>query len=102
VLDDTTFQIDRTADVSLRSGESKVVRFGFRVPGTVDNGADLCLRAYAGESTPNAFFGTVGTADLFCIRKGQSGDYTLVPKAEAHQLFDRIHGRHDARKRSRR
>jgi hypothetical protein len=102
VLDETTFQLDHIADVHLDSGESKVIRFAFDIPGTVDNGAQLCVRAYAGKSTPRAFFGTVGTADLFCISKGQNGDYTVVPKAEAHPLFERIHGRRDARTQSRR
>jgi hypothetical protein len=93
VLDYTTFQIDREGIVNLAPGESTVVNLAFWVPTTVDNGASLCVRAYAGESTPSPFFGTVGQADLFCISKGYADTFRSLPPRQARELFDRLHGR---------
>jgi hypothetical protein len=92
VLGDTTFQLDREGIVNLAPGESRVVTLGWWIPTTVDNGAWLCVRAFAGESTPNAFFGTVGAADLFCITKGEDA-FRPLPPARSRPLFDRLHGR---------
>jgi hypothetical protein len=93
VLDYTTFQLSHEGSINLAPGESRVVEFAYWVPTTVDNGAYLCVRAYAGEATPNAFFGTVGTADLFCMTKGFAQTFSPLPPGQSRALFDRLRGR---------
>jgi hypothetical protein len=90
----TTFQINRLyswphkEDLSISPGENKILKFRFRVPDTVANGASICTRAFVGQS-PTAVFNTVAQRFLFRISKGVTG-FTLVPENKARQMLQKL------------
>jgi hypothetical protein len=76
----TIFQTD-TREVKLDWGRSTTLRFRFRVPGAVANGATICALVYVGQN-PSPFFSPVGLNLNFCLTKGASG-FTLMSAQEA-------------------
>jgi hypothetical protein len=72
----TAFQTDTPSDIKLDPGKSRVLRFRFRVRGSVADGANICGTVYVGQGF-NALFNTVGQSYLFCFVKGSSG-FTLM------------------------
>jgi len=77
----TIFQPETPQDVRLNPGKSSVLRFRFRVRGSVADGATICTTVYVGQD-PNALFNTVGRNSDFCFVKGQDG-FTLLSEQEA-------------------
>jgi hypothetical protein len=77
----TTFQTELERDVRLNAGQSTTLRFQFRVPSSVTNGALICAVVYVGEN-PNALLQPLGLEPIFCLNKGQGG-FTLLSGAEA-------------------
>ncbi len=84
----TAFQTNTPATVTLDPGRSTTLRFRFRVPGSVVNGASICGLVYVGQNT-SPFFAPVGLNVVFCLTKGEGG-FTLMPPPEAqaasHQM----------------
>jgi hypothetical protein len=68
----TSFQTGKARAVELEPGKSKILHFGFRVPGSVADGATICASVYIGQK-PSAFFRPVGITGLFCLTKGAGG-----------------------------
>jgi hypothetical protein len=79
--DVTAFQLNPLRDVKLDPGRSATLRFQFRVPGSVADGATICASAYVGQK-PSPFFKPVGMILLFCLTKG-AGGLTLMSPQEA-------------------
>jgi hypothetical protein len=84
----TTFQTDSPRDLSLGAGQSRTLRFRFRVPGRVADGAVICPSAYMGQN-PDALFHPVGHGFLFCLAKGDSG-FDLLSSAEAQMASQQM------------
>ena len=76
----TIFQTD-TRELRLDSSRSTTLRFRFRVPGSVANGATICALVYVGQS-PSPFFSPVGVDLNFCLLKGEGG-FTLMSPQDA-------------------
>jgi hypothetical protein len=89
--DFTNFQVKNLQRLTLNSQESRDVRFEFRVPSKVRDGASICTSVFVGQR-PGAFFDTVGMTFLFCITKGTSG-FLVMPEKEAQQMFRQLDGR---------
>lgn len=66
----TLFQAGRLKKVMLEPGESKVVRFKFKVPKRAADGAYICTQVFFGKGRRNLTFKTVGNTSLFCLSKG--------------------------------
>ena len=82
----TRFQTSDPQNINLLGpGKSKVLRFSFRIPAGVADGATICAQVFVGEGT-NAFFNTNGHRHLFCFSKGASG-FTLMSEQEAQAAF---------------
>lgn len=77
----TAFQTDTPVNVRLDPGRSTTLRFRFRVPGSVANGASICGLVYVGQN-PSPFFAPVGLNVVFCLTKGDAG-FTLMSPQEA-------------------
>ncbi|HSF33647.1 MAG TPA: hypothetical protein VLK82_24675 [Candidatus Tectomicrobia bacterium] len=90
-VDFTHFQVENVRPLRLKSQESRDVRFIFRVPSEVRNGATICTSVFVGQR-PDAFFDTVGIRDLFCISKGITG-FSVMRGKKAQQLFRQLSGR---------
>jgi hypothetical protein len=90
--DFTNFQLKHLQQLRLKSQESREVRFEFRVPSKVRDGAFICTNVFVGER-PDAFFDTVGATDLFCISKGTTGGFSVVSNKKAQQIFRQLNGR---------
>jgi hypothetical protein len=78
----TAFQTDTPRDVQLNPGESTTLRFQFRVPDSVADGAAICASVYVGRN-PSAVFHPEGVSVLFCFAKG-AGGFTLMSEQEMH------------------
>lgn len=89
--DFTNFQVKNLQPLRLKSQESRDVRFEFRVPSKVRDGASICTSVFVSQR-PEAFFDTVGTTSLFCISKGTTG-FSVMPEKEAQQMFRQLDGR---------
>jgi hypothetical protein len=72
----TIFQTNTPSTVQLDPSKSSVLRFQFRVRGSVADGANICTTVYVGQGS-DALFNTVGRSYLFCFTKGSSG-FTLM------------------------
>jgi len=86
VIDFTQFQTAKPQKMILDSGESKIIRFEFAVPGTVRDNIFICTQAFFGQDHLNPFFDTVGQRNLFCISKGSLGAFSVVADREAQKL----------------
>lgn len=84
----TNFQTDTPLEIKLDPGKSSVLRFKFRVRGTVADGANICATVYVGQG-PNALFNTVGQSYLFCFEKGSSG-FTLMSVEETQATLQQL------------
>ncbi len=84
----TAFQADTPNDVKLNPGKSSVLRFRFRVRGSVADGAAICATVYVGQD-PNALFNTVGRGSDFCFVKGSSG-FTLMSVQETQTTLQQM------------
>jgi len=89
--DFTHFQVKHVQQLRLKPQEGKEVRFDYKVPSKVRDGAVICANVFVGER-PEAFFDTVGQTDLFCISKGTTGFAAVSPK-KAQQMFRLLNGR---------
>ena len=81
----TVFQIATPREVRLDPGKSSILRFRFRVPGSVADGATICTQVFVGQGN-DAYFHTVGTVQPFCLTKG-AGGFTLLSEAEAREAI---------------
>ena len=79
--DVTAFQAGRQRAVKLDPGKSTTLRFRFRVPDSVADGATICASVYVGKNS-SAYFNPVGITLLFCFTKG-AGGLTLMSPQEA-------------------
>jgi hypothetical protein len=64
------------------------LRFRFRVPGSVADGATICALAYVGQN-PSPFFHPVGLELVFCLTKG-AGGFTLLSAPEAQAASQQL------------
>lgn len=87
LIGSTFFQPDEPYEVRLAPGQSTVVRYSFRVPPSVQDGAYVCAQAFFGQDPINPFFNTIGQRNLFCIFKGFTGEFSLLPEKEAARVF---------------
>ena len=81
-IDSTNFQTGDPQNVNLGISKNKILRFRFRLPGTVSDGAFICAQVFVGQGK-DAFFNTVGWSSLFCFQKGISG-FTLMSEEQMH------------------
>ncbi len=77
----TSFELGNPRALSLAPGDSVTLPLSFQVPGTINNGATICVRGYAAQRPHE--FNTLGTHDLFCFSKGYGG-FNLVPENKKH------------------
>lgn len=89
LLDSTLFQTASPKKMTLPPGASKVVRFEFEVPSTVNTDATICARVFFGKHRLKPFFNTVGQMPLFCVFKEFTG-FSAVPEKEAHKLLRQL------------
>jgi hypothetical protein len=68
-LGHTRFQTDDPRKLELAPGQSRLVKFEFRVPRSVADGASICAQVFVGHGR-DPFFNTAGFSLLFCIQKG--------------------------------
>jgi hypothetical protein len=92
-IDFTAFQTANPQRMTLRPGASKVVQFEFEVPSTVRDGAVICTDVFVGQDRLQPFFNTVGQTGLFCISKGFTGEFSVVPEKEAQKMLRQLSGR---------
>jgi hypothetical protein len=85
----TTFSVPNPRVLSLTPGESITVPFSFTVPGTVANGAYICVQGFAAQRPHE--FNTLGTQSLFCLNKGING-FSQVPEAQKHEALKKAKG----------
>jgi hypothetical protein len=69
-------------------GESRTLRFRFRVRSAVPVGAIFCSEILVGQN-PDAFFTPVGAAWPFCIEKGAQG-LRVLPAQDAQEALRQI------------
>jgi hypothetical protein len=81
--------------VKLDPRQSRLVQFSFPVPGTVANGALICVDAFVGQN-PTPSFNTVAASTLFCLTKGPSG-FSVMPEGQAHEQLRQLRARALAR-----
>jgi 5-hydroxyisourate hydrolase-like protein (transthyretin family) len=80
----TQFPLGNARTVNLAPAASADLPFSFHVPGSLEDGSTLCVRAYAADR-PNPFK-TIGIHDVLCFRKGMAG-FTVLPDEEKHKLL---------------
>jgi hypothetical protein len=85
----TTFSVPNPRTLSLSPGASLTVPFSFTVPGTVSNGAYICVDGFAAQRPHE--FNTLGSQSLFCLSKGING-FSQVPEAQKHQAVKKAKG----------
>jgi hypothetical protein len=85
----TLFQPQPPRERTVDPAKSTVVHFAFQVPGSVQDGAFICARVFAGEGN-NPFFNTIGQRDLFCIVKGFTGEFLVMSEQEVRQLRQQL------------
>jgi hypothetical protein len=83
--DFTVFQTAIPRELKLDPGKTSILRFRFRVSGSVADGATICTQVFVGQGK-DAYFHTVGTGQLFCLAKGPGG-ITLLSDREAREAF---------------
>jgi 5-hydroxyisourate hydrolase-like protein (transthyretin family) len=93
LIDFTHFQTANPQRMTLAPGASKVVQFAFDVPNTVRDGAFICTQVFIGQNRLQPFFNTAGQRGLFCISKGFTGVFSVVPEKEAQKMFRQMNGR---------
>ncbi len=91
--DFTQFQANHTHPLNLKSGESRIVDFDFKVPGSVADFAGICAVARVGADPVEPSFQVIGDRFLFCIQKQPSGELSVMPEKEArkHMRRGRLH-----------
>lgn len=93
LIDFTNFQTANPTGMTLASEASKVVQFSFDVPSTIRDGALICTQVFFGQNRRAPFFNTLGQKNLFCILKGFTGGFSVVPEKEAQEMFRQLNGR---------
>jgi hypothetical protein len=82
----TQFQAGLPQALRLNTGESRVVKFSFPVPASLQDGAVICASIYVGQGRPNPLFNVVGAAEhAFCVTKGPEG-YSLLKEESLRSL----------------
>ncbi|KPV51640.1 hypothetical protein SE17_20060 [Kouleothrix aurantiaca] len=82
-LNYTFFQAGEPQNIALAPGASQVFWFQFRVPSTVADNTIICAYAFVGEGLTDPFFNTIAERNLFCIQKGYTGLFTVLPAQPA-------------------
>jgi 5-hydroxyisourate hydrolase-like protein (transthyretin family) len=82
----THFPLGNPRSVSLAPAAWTDLPVSFQVPGSLEDGSSICVRAYAGDR-PNPF-NTIGLHDVVCLRKGAEG-LTALPESEKQKLLKR-------------
>lgn len=82
----THFPLGHPRSVSLAPAAWTDLPVSFQVPGSLEDGSMICVRAYAGDR-PNPF-NTIGLHDVLCLRKGADGLQAL-PEEEKQKLLKR-------------
>jgi Bacterial pre-peptidase C-terminal domain len=90
-VDFTNFQVQDDQPLKLKPQESRDVRFKFRVPSEVRDGASIRTDVFVGRR-PDAFFDTIGATFLFCISKGIT-EFSVMTEKKAQQMFQQLGGR---------
>lgn len=85
----TTFQTGVPRSLSLASTASTSLPFNFQVPGSVDNGAYICVQTLVARK-PHAF-NTLGSHFNFCLVKGVYG-FTAVPEERKREAVEKSKG----------
>jgi 5-hydroxyisourate hydrolase-like protein (transthyretin family) len=80
----THFPLGNPRSVSLAPAAYADLPVSFQVPGSLEDGSSICVRAYAGDR-PNPFK-TIGLHDVVCLRKGAEGLMTLPDEEKARLL----------------
>jgi hypothetical protein len=84
-VDFTNFQTDTPRDVKLDPGRSTTLRFRFRVPDSVADGATICAVVYVGHN-PEALFNPAGFHLAFCLTKGENSFTLKTPQNAETEL----------------
>lgn len=82
----THFPLGNPRSVSLAPAAYADLPVSFKVPGSLEDGSSICVRAYAGDR-PNPF-NTIGLHDVICLRKGAEG-LRALPDEEKRKLLKR-------------
>lgn len=85
----TQFQTAEPQRFKLAVGGSAVIEFQFDVPATLDDGVSLCADLFVSRGSgplSSLYFDVVREADLFCVRKGPTGEFLLATQAEAKAI----------------
>jgi hypothetical protein len=85
----TTFEVGSPRSLNLAPGQSVVLPFSFDVPGSVSNGAYICVQGFAAQRPHE--FNTLGTHHLFCLSKGY-GAFNQVPEHQKREAVRRAQG----------
>jgi len=95
LIDYTNFQTAKPQQLTLRPGQSRVVKFEFQVPSTVRDYGYMCADVWAGQNRLYPFFNTVVNHEgwLFCIEKQPAGAFSVVPEKKAQKLFQQLNRR---------
>jgi 5-hydroxyisourate hydrolase-like protein (transthyretin family) len=80
----THFPLGNPKSVSLAPAAYTDLPVSFQVPGSLEDGSSICVRAYAGDR-PNPF-NTIGLHDVVCLRKGAEGLMALPDDVKAKLL----------------
>lgn len=89
----TQFQAKQTHRLNLKTGESRIVNFDFKVPSSVADFAGICAVVRVGADPVEPSFQVIGDRFLFCIQKQPSGEFSVMPEKEArkHMRRERSH-----------
>jgi hypothetical protein len=88
-IDSTQFQAKQTHRLNLKTGESRIVDFDFKVPSSVADFASICTVARVGADQVEPVFQVIGERFLFCIQKQPSGEVSVIPEKEARKHMRR-------------
>jgi hypothetical protein len=88
----TLLQPQPPQETTIAPEQSSVVHFTFQVPRSVRDGAFICAQVFAGQGH-SPFFNTVGQRNLFCIEKGFTGAFSIMPEEAAKQLRQQLEER---------
>jgi hypothetical protein len=86
-LDFTSFQVGDPKTLTLDPGESELVRFTVRIPGTVAVGAFVCPEVFIGTNSRYPYFNSAGQGGFFCVEKDASG-LSVITGQEARRRRD--------------
>jgi 5-hydroxyisourate hydrolase-like protein (transthyretin family) len=95
----SVFQTGSPINLSMKPGESSILRFDFKVPAKVQAGTYICTSAYVSGDPDVRLLNTIGQRSLFCITKNSdTGPFRLLTDQERRDVERGNRGpRHSAR-----